>query len=214
MDNEEKQIVFLELYEESRESLVRYAKSIARNYQDAMDLVQETTLKAYDGFEMLNNRQAFKSYLFSIAARTHKRQRWRSRLFFNFSSYEKEFISFEEMSDNSANTDINYDILALREALEKLPAEQKEAVVLFEISGLSLEEIKEIQGISLPGVKSRLQRGRRTLTKLLGADMSPEQEAMQIENIESFLESENKSLKRNSFLNEIMINQVRINEAQ
>ena len=44
------------------------------------------------------------------------------------------------------------------------------ALTLFEISGLSLEEIREIQGGSLPGVKSRVQRGRKKLAEIMGVD--------------------------------------------
>lgn len=43
----------------------------------------------------------------------------------------------------------------------------KETVILFEISGLSLEEIKKIQGGTISGVKSRLKRGRETLEILM-----------------------------------------------
>jgi RNA polymerase sigma-70 factor (ECF subfamily) len=51
--------------------------------------------------------------------------------------------------------------------LNKMPTKQKEAIVLFEISGLSLNEIHQIQGGSLSGVKSRIGRGRQHLEQKL-----------------------------------------------
>jgi RNA polymerase sigma-70 factor (ECF subfamily) len=55
----------------------------------------------------------------------------------------------------------------LDRALARLPEKQREAVILFEISGFSLAEIREIQGGSLSGVKSRIVRGRDNLANLL-----------------------------------------------
>ena len=74
MDPKVKQIEFMELYEPCRESLVRFAHAMARNREDALDLVQETTLKAFDSFEKLKNKQAFKSYMFTIASRISESQ--------------------------------------------------------------------------------------------------------------------------------------------
>jgi DNA-directed RNA polymerase specialized sigma24 family protein len=61
------------------------------------------------------------------------------------------------------------DVAMLNRALARLPERQREAVVLFEISDLSLEEIRVIQGGSLSGVKSRIVRGRQKLAELLDA---------------------------------------------
>ena len=53
----------------------------------------------------------------------------------------------------------------MREALEILPAVQREAVVLFDIDGYSLEEVAAMQDVSLSAVKSRLARGRARLRR-------------------------------------------------
>ena len=168
MTSTEKQKAFLELYEQSRENLVRFAKAMTRNTEESMDLVQETTLQAFDSFEKLKNPQAFTSYLFTIASRIQKRINWRKRLFLNFSRWDESETFDERLADSSAKSDLNFDVQALYKALDKLPIAQKEAVILFEINGLSLEEIRVIQDISLPGVKSRVQRGRQALAKYLG----------------------------------------------
>jgi DNA-directed RNA polymerase specialized sigma24 family protein len=58
-------------------------------------------------------------------------------------------------------------VTLLYNALNLLPVKQRETVMLFEISELSIEEIRNIQGGSISGVKSRLTRGRERLTELL-----------------------------------------------
>jgi RNA polymerase sigma-70 factor (ECF subfamily) len=55
----------------------------------------------------------------------------------------------------------------LYEALQKLPEEQREAIILFEISGFSLKEVQQIQGAGLSAVKSRIVRGKKKLARLL-----------------------------------------------
>ena len=170
MNSQEKQEAFLELYEPCRESLVRFARAIVRNREDALDLVQETTLKAFDSFEKLKNPKAFTSYLFTIASRLNQRNSSRRKWFRSFSSYDEDQSPEENLKSAESAPDANHDIEALHMALDQLPAKQKEAVSLFEISGLSIKEIRDIQGGSIPGVKSRILRGRQALARILGVE--------------------------------------------
>jgi len=55
----------------------------------------------------------------------------------------------------------------LHQALSKLPEVQKEAIILYEISGFSIKEIATIQDASEPAVKQRLKRGREKLVEIL-----------------------------------------------
>jgi len=73
----------------------------------------------------------------------------------------------ENIPYRGANAETNLDVEILYKALQKLPASQAEAIVLFEISGFSLNEITEIQGGTLSGVKTRLKRGREKLASIL-----------------------------------------------
>lgn len=71
------------------------------------------------------------------------------------------------MSDEHTGADSKVQLKELYNALDQLPLKQKEAIVLFEISGLSLAEIQQIQGDSLSAVKSRIARARESLKKIL-----------------------------------------------
>jgi RNA polymerase sigma-70 factor (ECF subfamily) len=155
---------FLALLLPLRDRLAHYARAVSKRREEADDLVSDTILAALEGFDSLKNRDAFPSYVFRIASRLQKRRRWRRKLFGEYDEERAHAIGSHEPSPESAA-----EVVMLHRALEQLPAAQREAVVLFEISGLSLEEIREIQGGSLSAVKSRVSRARQELARLLGA---------------------------------------------
>lgn len=155
---------FLDAVEQVHTQLWRYAEALSKNRHDAEDLVSETILIAYKQFAQVQNQDSFCYYLFTIARRLHKKRRWRYRLFGEVTTeqYEDSLQGYETPPDTRA------DFPALYAAIDELPDKMKEAVVLFELSGLSLEEIRRIQGGTLSGVKSRITRGREKLALLLG----------------------------------------------
>ncbi len=160
-----KQKEFMQLLNPVNDDLSRFVSALTRNREDTKDIVSETLLRAYENFDKLNSQQAFKSYLFTIAHRIYKRKRFRSRIFGLFD--EEKALN---LPDYNTSPDRLSDVEFLYEAIAKLPQAQQTAIILFEISGFSLEEIREIQGGSLSGVKSRLKRGREKLSELLGAN--------------------------------------------
>lgn len=155
----------MKLLEPAHSNLSRFARAIASNTDDARDLVCETILRAYESFDNLKSKGAFTSFLFTIASRIHKRRNWRMRFFGEYDEQEAMHIAAAEPAPDSG-----LDVEVLYSAMNKLPKKVREAIALFEISGFSLEEIRQLQGGSLSGVKSRLKRGREKLAKLLGAN--------------------------------------------
>ena len=59
--------------------------------------------------------------------------------------------------------------MQMRDALMRLPAEQREAIILVGASGLSYEEAAEVIGCAVGTVKSRISRARERLAKLMDA---------------------------------------------
>lgn len=168
------QDTFLRLFEPQRSALWRFVRSMVRTDHEAEDMMSETVLQAYQSIHKLRDEQAFVSFLFTIAHRLVKRHRWR-RTFFG--QYDEQAAN--EIPHTDAQPDVQMDIVLLRQALLRLPERTREAVVLFDILGLSLEEIKVIQGGTLSGVKSRLVRGRRSLASMLGVDQPQDEPALQ-----------------------------------
>ena len=143
--------------------LSRYCHAMTKDVDDGRDLLSDAILLSYENFEKLRASEAFTSYIFTTARRLYYR-RARRKKWWSVLDRETEEIA----DDRNQSPEITLDIEALDKALAKLPEKQREAVVLFEISGLSLAEVREIQGGSLSGVKSRIVRGREKLAVLLG----------------------------------------------
>ena len=159
----EKQEQFLELTEPHKAGLLRFCRALSNDRDTAHDLASEAILITYERFESLENKAAIKSYLYTIAARLARTER----------KLAKRNATYDEASSieyHGTSPDVLTDIHFLQEALKMLPQMQREAVIMFEISGLSLIEIKEIQGGSLSAVKMRIARGREQLAKLLGVE--------------------------------------------
>ena len=169
-----KQEEFLQLLEPIHTRLWRFVLSITRDHYEAEDLLSETVLASYERFDTLKDKQAFMSFLFTIATRIHHHQQRRKKW---FGVYNDEYVN--SLVSTNTSPDDAADIGIIRDALSRLPLKQRETVVLFEISGFSLEEIREIQGGTLSGVKSRLRRGRRDLAKLLGVPVVAEKNNFQ-----------------------------------
>ena len=162
MNIKEKQNKFLDLLESVNDKLFMYALALEKSREDAEDLVSDTVLTCYEHFEKIENYSGFKGYVFKVA-RSKFRQKYRRKWLFG---------KYDEVKANSIisydfQPDLPIEIEILYKALNTLPDKQKEAVVLFEISGFSMEEIRKIQGGTLSAVKSRVKRGREKLTEIL-----------------------------------------------
>jgi RNA polymerase sigma-70 factor, ECF subfamily len=143
--------------------LWRFALALTKDEDDAKDLVSETVLAAYERFDSVRDEKAFLSFLFTIATRVHRHKERRARW---FGAFDQDTAA--KMPSGMQSPEIDAEVALLLQAMKKLPTKQRETVSLFEISGFSLDEIREIQGGSLSGVKSRLKRGREALAELLG----------------------------------------------
>lgn len=153
---------FLELYEPVHTPFVKYCRAISGNHDDAQDLVQDTIVTVLSGFDKINDLSAFKNYLFSVAGNLH-----RKRLRKNKFTGEIDADELMAIRDMNQNPEAAADFRIMYDKMMKLPQKTSEALILFHISDLSLEDIQTIQGGSLSGVKLRLKRGREKLLKQL-----------------------------------------------
>jgi RNA polymerase sigma-70 factor (ECF subfamily) len=165
-----KQREFLALLMPVLPKLSRFCQAMCRDKHGidgnrTKDLVSETILKAYEHFDKIREPNAFLSYLFTIAARTNRHERIRSKKWQPISD-----IEIETFADERNAPDANADVAHLYAALAKLNKMEREAIVMSEITGLKLEEVASIQSSSLSAVKSRVSRGRKKLAKLLGVN--------------------------------------------
>jgi RNA polymerase sigma-70 factor (ECF subfamily) len=141
------------------------ARWLTRNDHDAEDVVQEAYLRAYrffDGFHGGDGR----TWLLAILRNTCYTWLHQNR---------KPSLTLEEDLPDQDSARSNPEALLLRsvdrellrQALEELPVEFREAIVLRELEGLSYKEISAVAGIPLGTVMSRLARARNRLQKTL-----------------------------------------------
>ncbi|MFN8358832.1 MAG: RNA polymerase sigma factor [Candidatus Kapaibacterium sp.] len=160
----------------SQEPLERFVLFLTRNRDEARDIVSETLLIAYEKLDTLREEIAFPSYLMTIARRTFYNRRTRTR---THEHYEAEQL--DELFGDGMAPDEAMDVTILYQALDQLPAAQKEAIIMAEIMGFSHKEIQKVQGGTVTGVKVRIFRGKRQLAKLLGAESAQNNEVVELQ---------------------------------
>ncbi len=143
-------------------SLRAFAMSLTGRHDKADDLVQDTIMKAWakqSGFELGTN---MKAWLFTIL---------RNEFYSQMRKRGREVQDTDGVfSDNLAVHPSQYgslDLQDFRKALEKLPDDQREAIVLVGASGFAYEEAAEICGCAVGTIKSRVNRARVRLQELL-----------------------------------------------
>lgn len=156
---------FLALYEPVHESFARFCHAKAYGLMEAEDLISESIICALEQFHQLREEKAFLSFLFSIASNVLNKKNRRLKFRGNYNQQQAE-----KSIDESIDAETRLDIEVLYTALNQLPKEQKEALILFEISGFSIKEVSEIQHASESAIKQRLKRGRVKLAEYFKSD--------------------------------------------
>jgi len=135
---------------------------------DAEDLAQETFIRAYEQIGSFNSHAKFSTWLYSIAV--HACLNWRRNEARRFQAYAH---CAEERSTQAAATESSVENELVRhtqEALMRLPAKQRAAVVLTVYEGLNHAEAARILRCSEPTVSWRLFSAKRKLKRWLTAD--------------------------------------------
>jgi len=138
------------------------ARWLTRNDQDAVDVVQEASLRAFKYWRGFSGRDC-RAWLLAIVRNT-------------FYSWQRERSVQPELTADGELDDIDdsvpnperellrsADREMLKAALEDLPVEFREAIVLREMEGLSYKEIADIGNVPIGTVMSRLARARKRL---------------------------------------------------
>ncbi len=153
---------FLRAFEPVRAKLWAYLRSMTRGREEAEDLMSETLLISYERFDTLRAEEALLSFMFSVASHVLRSQRRRRRL---------QALLLERFRPDAGVTatapDVSTDVQLVLEALQQLPPRQREALALYEIAGLGMQDICAIQGGTVPAMKSRVARARKKLAALL-----------------------------------------------
>ena len=146
-------------------ALRAFAWSLSHNSSDADDLVQDTLIKAWTHrakFELGTNLRA---WLFTILRNTYYTAVVRRRR-----EVADEDGRHAARLSTAPTQDWSVAMRALQAAMQRLPPEHREALVLVGAAGLSYEEAAEICGCALGTIKSRVNRARARLLRIMDAD--------------------------------------------
>ena len=151
---------FTELMRRHEDRIFGLALSITGDRNDALEATQETFLTLWRKAHSYRGNARFGTWLYRIginASRDQLRRRARQPLL-------DEEPTQEAAPDATETVPLRLDLVR---ALEHLPDEYREAVVMHDVGDIPYEEIAHITGVALGTVKSRISRGRRLLAQTM-----------------------------------------------
>jgi RNA polymerase sigma-70 factor (ECF subfamily) len=142
--------------------LRRFARSLSRNQHDADDLVQSGIERAWRHLEQFRPEANLASWMFGIL-----KNAWLDNL--RMRRRRGEVALPDDSGEHPAVSpvDSNTEMWSVSEAMSKLPEEQRMAVALVLVEGLSYKEAAEVLEIPMGTLTSRLARGRTALAAAL-----------------------------------------------
>lgn len=163
------------------DSLYNMAVRMSMNKEDAEDLVQETYLKAYRFFNTFQKGTNVKAWLFKILRNTFINKYRKTISSPGEVFYEDiELVSSYVSNNNEPDTKESIDTLKskveslddilgddIKNAIDSLPIEYREAIIYSDIEELTYKDIAEIINVPIGTVKSRINRARSLLRKNL-----------------------------------------------
>lgn len=160
---------FESLFAPHREKLYRLALRLTGNADDAEDLLQEVTAHLYARTATVSAVDRLRPWLMRVLYR-HFVDRWRrdhaSPVTFQGDDLPDPPAPAEAAPEAEFERGLTRE--RLQQALDRLPAQQREILLLHDVEGHTLPEVAEVMGIALGTLKSRLHRARERLRTLLG----------------------------------------------
>ena len=132
--------------------------------EDAEDLTQEIFIRAYQKLHMFNQEKKYFTWLYTIGI----------NLIRNYLKKKSSGSSGRQLSDagqpddhHDGEGDAEASVRQLEEAMRRLSAKAREAIILKYHQGLTFEDIAEITGKSVSAVKMRIYRGLESMKKIM-----------------------------------------------
>jgi len=146
-------------------NLRAFAVSLTHNLDAADDLVQDTILRAWKNMEKFEPGTNLQAWLFTIL---------RNGFYSTYRKRQREVADpdgfFAGRLRTAPEQNGKCDVLDMLRALEKVPADQREALLLIVAEGLSYEDAALVCGTAVGTIKSRVHRARQRLAQLLAVE--------------------------------------------
>ncbi len=177
MTPEERQEFFEREVMQHLDALYRTALRMTRNPQDAEDLVQEASLRAYRFLDKFQPGTNLRAWLFKILTNSYINRYRKASSAPRVESLDdtEEFALYNhlDMDATARGGSVEAEVLDrfaaedIKKAIEALPPQYRMTVLLADVEGFSYNDIAEITNVKKGTVMSRLFRGRRLLQKAL-----------------------------------------------
>ncbi|CAN5752264.1 sigma-70 family RNA polymerase sigma factor [soil metagenome] len=170
------ELAFAEIMRRYRSPITNYIYRFLNDYEEAVDLAQETFVRVYFAIERYHTEYAFSTYIYRIAtnlAISEIRKRKRRRLvsltgLFQYDNEEpQDFNPPDEKSLPDENLIESEQSRTIARAIATLPEKYRAPIILRDIEGRSYEEIAQIMELGLDTTKSRISRARGLLREKL-----------------------------------------------
>lgn len=179
MDHEESEMIsrcqqgdqeaLKEIFDKYHKKVYRIAYGVVRHREEALDIVQEVFIKLFHSIKNFKGRSQFYTYLYRMTMNTaidHARKT--GKQFFSSLDEEGSFEPRDELEKGPERLLLQKELEErVKLAMNRLPAEQKAALIFRDVEGLSYQEMAEAMGCSIGTVMSRLHYGRKKMQELL-----------------------------------------------
>jgi RNA polymerase sigma-70 factor (ECF subfamily) len=157
------------IFEKYQKKVYRIAYGVVRQREEALDIVQEVFIKLFRSIKNFKGRSHFYTYLYRMVMNTaidHARKR--GKQFISSLDEEGSLEPSDEVEKGPERILLQKELEErVKLAMDKLPAEQKAALIFRDVEGLSYQEMAEAMGCSIGTVMSRLHYGRKRMQELL-----------------------------------------------
>ncbi|NBS11102.1 MAG: sigma-70 family RNA polymerase sigma factor [Gammaproteobacteria bacterium] len=155
--------------------LLSLVTRLVSNPSDALDVVQETFVKAYRSLDSFRGDSAFYTWLYRIAVNTAKNyvaSMAKAKADISMDALvggTDHLPSFQDMGSPDQQSSTDQLQVAILDAIEQLPEELREALTLRELEGMSYEEIADRMQCPIGTVRSRIFRARESVVTQIQA---------------------------------------------
>lgn len=168
-------LAFEQLIADHQKRIFSIAYRIAGNQEDASDMAQEVLIKVFRNLKNFRGDSKFSTWLYRVATTTcldeQKKQRRHTAYSLDETLETEDGTLAMEPVDTGPTPEESLERKALRDAIHlaigKLKEEHKKVILLREVQGLPYDEIAKILNCSEGTVKSRINRAREQLKKIL-----------------------------------------------
>ena len=144
--------------------LRRFARALCGDTALADDLVQDCVERALNKQHLYDATRPLRAWLYAILRNIHVSQ-WRKNSLGGFAKPLDEMEAFEGAV--APEQEQNMNLATIAEALDLLPLQQREVLVMVALEELSYKDAAEIVGVPIGTIMSRLSRARESLRQLL-----------------------------------------------